>query len=1534
MAVIPEQGSIHNAKAANAGVQLADIPRIDVNKLIAADGGREKLAGLVKRKKPEEDEFQNTGDDVGVTTEEVAAAQDSPMLLAQAETAGAEAASSAAGGGAAGTGAASGGAASAGTAAGGAAGAETAAGLAFSDAALGTMILAGTVGVAAIASGGGSAAAVAPTVGFTLSGLIALGQVNSNTGLVLEAFKADGTALLVSSSVVNTNGTFTITITENYNGPVLLRLKDTTAATDYFDEGSGAAKDITTDLRAVVTVSGSGGANITVAITPLTELATRQLLGDSGGDAGSSATTLGAATTSQAVTDANNSVKTAFGLTSDIVTTTPVTVDNTAATGATTAQLAYGQVLAAISGMETVQAVSSGQVLGQLSQAIVPTAAGAASLSASAADLLVQGAQQVQTAAAATPANYLANTDTTLASAVTASVGTSITGLTLSSDTGLSNKDFITNSAAAQTVAGTLGGALGTNLLWGSLDNGTSWTDITLTAVNGTALSWSVGVLTGAGVIQLAQTTSTATATTVAANLVTGTKVVVQSYVVDAAAPTAPTVAAVAGAADATAAEATTGAAAVTAENLSTVAVTFTGTAGAVTKTVVGNGAAQAVALSAADLTALGEGAVAVSAVATDIAGNASAAGAGAFNLDTVVPVITSAATASVAENTAQATAVYTAAATDTNALAYTLGGADAALFNIDAATGAVTFKASPNFEAPGSAAASNAYTIAVTATDVAGNATTQTVTIDVTNVNETPTLTSLGAVSLAENGTGVAYTVTATDPDAGAVLTYALAGADAALFSINASTGAVSFVDPLGPNFEAQRSNVYNIDVTASDGTITTAAQAVAITVTNVNEAPTVIAQNGPPTQVFAVNQPIPAQTSVAAMFVDPDANTGPTSFGALTYTSTGLPVGITLDPVTGVISGTPTTTVTAAPVTITATDAGGLSVSHSMTVDVVTAPVITGLVANVLQATSGNALTFTATISEAVTVTQGGTPPTLTLDVGGTAMTATYTGAGATPNTLTFSATAPATGDSAAVTVTAINLNGGTIIGNLTTQPLVAATTGQVVSSFVVDNSAPVLAGAATVNYAENDTAAVYATTFTDATALTYSALSGVDASKFSITNGALSFINSPNFEAPTDAGTPDNIYNVTVTATDALGHATTQALTINVTNVNEAPALNGTPTPPTFAVGQQITANNNVTGMFVDPEGGALTYVVTGLPAGITFDSATNLVTGTPTTTGTTNVTFTATDAALNSTSHTMAVSVVAAPTLTSTIDNVANFDVSSNIVLTASEAVTGVAGKFIRIVNDANDVTNAGFHGETTANTQTIDAAAVTIVGKTITINPGFDLDLSNNYHIEVDAGAFIGATSGMGSIAVTDPLAMNFSTVTPGAATGGVAGAVASQQMVSGTDAMAASYSWWDIQGLGSTITSTAVAGDLAAGNIAVVIKDYDPAAGNANIGYTGIGSPGDGYVNLLNFGTGDLLYIDNQTNAAVNDLTQASIGNSGVAPNKLIIDGYTPQGGFPTWVEVTTTQGTTGVFSDVAGFQSLLSLTYVPIVSA
>ena len=75
-------------------------------------------------------------------------------------------------------------------------------------------------------------------------------------------------------------------------------------------------------------------------------------------------------------------------------------------------------------------------------------------------------------------------------------------GLALSADTGASGSDFITQTAA-QTITATLSSApAGTDIVYGSLDNGVTWTNIT-NKVSGTTLSWNGVTLTGSDTLKL-----------------------------------------------------------------------------------------------------------------------------------------------------------------------------------------------------------------------------------------------------------------------------------------------------------------------------------------------------------------------------------------------------------------------------------------------------------------------------------------------------------------------------------------------------------------------------------------------------------------------------------------------------------------------------------------------------------------------------------------------------------------------------------------------------------------------------------------------------------------------------------------------------------------------------------------------------------------------------------------------------------------------------------------------------------------------
>jgi len=116
-----------------------------------------------------------------------------------------------------------------------------------------------------------------------------------------------------------------------------------------------------------------------------------------------------------------------------------------------------------------------------------------------------------------------------------------------------------------------------------------------------------------------------------------------------------------------------------------------------------------------------------------------------------------STATISSAENQSTVTALSISGAT--GSLSFSLSGTDAASFIIDA-NGVLTFIVDANYENKSS------YSIIVTATDAGTNtSTSQTITVNITDVNEAPSFTNNGGTVATEDST-YTYTPTVSDPD------------------------------------------------------------------------------------------------------------------------------------------------------------------------------------------------------------------------------------------------------------------------------------------------------------------------------------------------------------------------------------------------------------------------------------------------------------------------------------------------------------------------------------------------------------------------------------------------------------------------------------------------------------------------------------------------------------------------------------------------------------------------------------------------
>ncbi|WP_369062367.1 cadherin domain-containing protein [Caulobacter sp. 73W] len=574
-------------------------------------------------------------------------------------------------------------------------------------------------------------------------------------------------------------------------------------------------------------------------------------------------------------------------------------------------------------------------------------------------------------------------------------------------------------------------------------------------------------------------------------------------------------------------------------------------------------------------------------------------------------PVIADGQTFSAAENQ---TLIGTLAATDAEGETITYAlvtGAGAHAHNqlvvIDPATGALSFKAAPDFEA-----GPKTLLVNVIATDANGNVSApKTVTISVTDVNEAPSITALGggasaSTSVAENSTTVA-TLTASDPDAGDTLSWSISGgADAAKFIIDAATGELRFKD--APDFEqpasAAGTNVYAVTISVSDGALV-GQQAITVTVTDVNDnAPQITS----PDQV-TVSENI-APTTVVAQVSATDIDT---VGGAISYSLGGADAGrFTID-AAGALRFRSSPDFEAAAdadgdndfeLTIIASD-GVNSSSRGLTVTVEDANDAPTNVALVNVASLSEDADTSARIKVADIVVADDALGTNGLSLAGTDAAlfeiwggALYLKAGAA---LDFEAK-----PSLNVRVVASD---AAVVGS---SPVQATLNLPIADA----NEAPRITshqggGAGSVNVTENATAVAGMTAVDpDAGAsLIWSIDGGADAAKFSINpaTGELVFVTAPDFEQPgSAAGT--NSYAVKIKVSDGT-FADIQDLTVSVTDVNDnAPVITSSNSSTvaekiaTGAIAHQVTATD------LDTAGGPITFSIGGADAGrFTIDGA---------------------------------------------------------------------------------------------------------------------------------------------------------------------------------------------------------------------------------------------------------------------------------------------------------------------------------------
>ncbi|MHC9036957.1 CBM35 domain-containing protein, partial [Cobetia marina] len=178
----------------------------------------------------------------------------------------------------------------------------------------------------------------------------------------------------------------------------------------------------------------------------------------------------------------------------------------------------------------------------------------------------------------------------------------------------------------------------------------------------------------------------------------------------------------------------------------------------------------------------------------------------------------------------------------DGDSLTVTLSGADAALFSYDVASGGIAFLNPPDAELAADSDEDGVYELTVTVTD-GEDSVSQDTLITVADLNESIAIDQT-AFAVDENLTEIGA-IPLVDEDGGTLGLNApvfaiTGGADSPLFTIDATTGVLSFTS--ARDFELavddDEDGVYDVEVSVSDGDLSTTAQ-LSVTVNDVDEAP-----------------------------------------------------------------------------------------------------------------------------------------------------------------------------------------------------------------------------------------------------------------------------------------------------------------------------------------------------------------------------------------------------------------------------------------------------------------------------------------------------------------------------------------------------------------------------------------------------------------------------------------------------------------------------------------------------------------------
>ncbi|WP_138146519.1 beta strand repeat-containing protein, partial [Bathymodiolus heckerae thiotrophic gill symbiont] len=319
---------------------------------------------------------------------------------------------------------------------------------------------------------------------------------------VVELYDKNGN--LLAKTTLEADGSYSFST--SYTGAVYLKLN---RGLIYKDELTNADKILSTDLFAVSVIST--GAPNKVNINVQTSIAAKL--------AGVDSTTIATTITldESEITQSNQRVTDAFALEENIV---KANIDTVNSQGDENGSKESGYVAAALSGMESIAKYTNTQdVIEAVAGAIDKTGG----LNKEISDDLLTGANAVKVTF--TDTNY--NDDGAKIVEKFSDLEVNFSNIQISST---NNGIFVTTDASTQNITATLDTALVSQKLWGSVDNGKTWEDIT-SSVAGIQLTWNKALQVDGGAIKFA-VTADSESTVTDSNTVDGTAM--QKYTLNA----------------------------------------------------------------------------------------------------------------------------------------------------------------------------------------------------------------------------------------------------------------------------------------------------------------------------------------------------------------------------------------------------------------------------------------------------------------------------------------------------------------------------------------------------------------------------------------------------------------------------------------------------------------------------------------------------------------------------------------------------------------------------------------------------------------------------------------------------------------------------------------------------------------------------------------------------------------------------------------------------------------------------------------